>query len=403
MAKAVDRATFAGMAEQLAKTMSKRFKDGPVGIVKHAEDNFSAVTDWVSSGCQMLDLAMSNRPDGGFPCGRISVLYGPEQSGKSLVAAHALANTQKAGGIAIFIDAESGMSENFFNAIGVNTMATDGTWQLVLDNRLEVIFSVIEQYILDIRQIDKKVPITIVLDSYAGCITEEDNAGDFSLKGYNTAKARIMSDALGRLTMLIARDNVIMIITNQVKYHMNAQPFQSPWRMPGGQSLPHFASIIIQLKKSKEIFATINNIKRPIGRIGIAIVEKNRLGPPHVKVNFTLYYDRGIDNLSSYIEYMDIFGIGKKSGAWIEYNTVDKSTGEQIKIRENGTISFVSKLKQYPYAINEIWEQICDKFIMAYSTSSDQLDHTQFTIEDAVEGSIVDVDEPEKEAATIDD
>ena len=393
MAKATVKHSFTGMAEALSKTMTKRFTDG-INIIQNlgAEDVFTEVTDWVSSGCQMLDLAISNRPHGGFPCGRISVLYGPEQSGKSLIATHALADTQKRGGVTLYIDSELAMHEPFCNAIGIDTRTDNGSWNYVQENRLEAVLLLMEQFIYEVRRIDKKCLVTIVLDSYKACITEEENVGDFGLKGYNTSKARVMSDGLSRLNKIIAQENICVIITNQVSYNMNAKAFESPWRMPGGQSLPHFASVIIQMKKAQVIKGKINGVERIIGRSGVAVIEKNRLGPPSIKVKFLIYFDKGVDNFSSYIDYMAIFKIGKVNGAWIEYTTVDPKTGEEIKFRENGKIAFTGILKRNPKVAEEIWLKICDNFIMAYSTTSDQLDADQITIEDEEE-SIVDKDD----------
>lgn len=381
MAKDKD-VSFGGLAESLSKTMSKQFKGG-VSIIQNTTT--AQVTDWISTGCQMLDLAISNRPVGGFPCGRISVLYGPEQSGKSMFIAHAIADTQARGGIGIYIDAERALHEEYFNAIGVDTKSPD-KWIHVIDNQLEVLLSFIEESIYEIRRRDKNVLVTIGLDSYVACVTEKDIAGDYSQTGYNTSKSQVMSSALPRLNKLIAQENICFIITNQVKYKMNVQSnFESPWRMPGGQSLPHYASVIIQLKKNKAIMYESNNIKRNVGRYGEAVIEKNRLGPPHIKVKFYIYYDRGVDNLSSYLDYMELFNIGKQAGAMLEYTTVDTTTGEEIKIREKGKSAFIAQLKRNPFVRDEIWTKICEKFIMAYSISSDMIDHSELEFEDDVD------------------
>lgn len=380
---AKENSSFAGLAESISKTISKRFKDGDISILQSTGTDLSHsnVTDWISSGCQMLDLGMSNLPDGGFPCGRISVLYGPQQSGKSMFIAHAIADTQRRGGIGIYIDSEHAMHEGFFNAIGVDTKATDGSWIYTDEIRLEVVLVMIEQFITEIRKHDKDILITIGLDSIEACKTEDELAGDFSLKGYNTSKARILSDSMSRINTLVAKENVCLIIANQVKYKMDVKQFENPWRMPGGQSIPHYASVIIQLKQTRAIMTEINGIKRNVGRYGEAIIEKNRLGPPYVKIKFYIYYDRGVDNLSSYLDYMALFKIGKQSGAWFEYTMISADSGEEIKIREKGKTPFIRALKSNPEVKEDIWKQICDNFIMAYSVDSESIDHSELTFE----------------------
>lgn len=388
MSKAAE-SSFVGLADSLSKAIHKQFKtDFTIIQGSDSDDNYSNVTDWVSTGCQMLDLAISNIPNGGLPCGRISVLYGPEQSGKSMFVAHAIADTQRRGGIGVYIDAEFAFHEGYFNAIGVDTNPSNGKWFLILEKRLEVVFTVIEQLIQEVRKVDKNILLTIGLDSIASCITESEDSAEYSVKGYNTAKSMLLSTGLAKLTSLVAQENVCLIITNQVKYKMNlTNSFENPWRMPGGQSLPHYASVIVQLQKTKAIKATLNGLERIIGRSGIGTVEKNRLGPPGAKIKFSLYFDRGVDNLSSHVDYMLLFEIGKQSGSFIEYKTVDPTTGQEVKYREKGKGAFVRMLKSNPNVANEIWLEICKKFIMTYSISSDSIADELITESDDSVGS----------------
>lgn len=352
---------FASLGDALTKTLNKKFKDSPLPIVLNGDaEPVTKITNWIPTGCDMLDLAISNTPSGGYPCGRVSVLYGKEQSGKSLLAAHALASTQKLGGLAVYIDAEFAFHEQFFNAVGVDTKDPD-KWMYLSQNQLEVILEFIEQLISTARELDKNRIITIVLDSFIATHTAEEIKGDFGLKGYNTSKAILIGNGMNKLIQTIATENVCMIVTNQVRQKMNAQPFENPWRMPGGQSLPHYASVMIELAATMNIMAEVNGINRVVGRQTKAKIVKNRLGPPLSTVSFNIYYDRGVDNYGAWFEYMKAFGIGKFGGAYITYDANDGTS-----YKGNGKTDFVRILNENPAVADEIRQKICDKFIMQY-------------------------------------
>lgn len=356
------KSEFAGLADSLVKTLNKRFKDTEINIItENNVDSITKITDWIPTGCDVLDMAISNSPVGGYPCGRISVLYGKEQSGKSLLSAHALANTQKKNGLAVYIDTEMAYHEQFFNAVGVQTVDTEN-WMYVPQNSLEVVLTFIEQLIPAVRAIDKTKLITIVVDSFIASHTDEEIKGDYGLKGYNTSKSIIIANGLARLIKIIAAENVCLIITNQVRQKLAAQPFEDPWRMPGGQALPHYASVMIKLDSSTNKMSEINSLNRVIGRSTKAKITKNRLGPPLMSVNFDIYYDRGIDNYGSWIEYMKIFKIGKHAGAYISYN----AGGTEFK--GQGKTEFAKLLSDNEVLRDSIWKEICENFIMAYAT-----------------------------------
>jgi RecA/RadA recombinase len=188
----------------LADTLNKKFKDHSFKTAYFLEGDSDApvhVNEFVSTGSSILDLAISNRKDGGFPVGRITEITGLEQSGKSLLAAHALANTQKKGGMAVFIDTENAVPPDFFNAVGVDLKKM---LYIPLDT-VEDIFDVVETLIEKIRVSDKKKLVTIVIDSIAGASTKQEMEADFDKDGYATAKAII----LGKKTSAIVFKNKI--------------------------------------------------------------------------------------------------------------------------------------------------------------------------------------------------
>lgn len=365
---------FASLGDALTKTLNKKFKDSPTPITMTGDvEPITKVTDWIPTGCDMLDLSISNDIVGGYPCGRVSILYGKEQSGKSLLGAHALASTQKLGGLAVYIDAEFAFHEGFFNAVGVDTRDSN-KWLYVPQNQLEVILEFIDQLIATARELDKKRLITIVLDSFIATHTVEEAKGDFANKGYNTSKSILIGNGLNRLVQTIATENVCLIVTNQVRQKMNAQPFENPWRMPGGQSLPHYASLTVELTATMNIMAEVNGVKRVVGRQTKAKIVKNRLGPPLSTVSFDVYYDRGVDNYGAYLEYMKQYGIGKFAGAYITYVT---EAGEEY--RSNGKAEFVKLLGDRPALVDEIKQKICEKHVMQYrDVDSSVLENVSF-------------------------
>lgn len=190
------------------------------------EDSPSDLKDFIGTGASVLDLAISNRPFGGFACGRILELNGLEGSGKSLIAAHMMANVQKEGGVAVLIDTENAINQEFFNAIGLDTA------KLVYaqPDCVEEIFESIEKIIELVRKKqnnDKKV--IIVVDSIAGAPTKQELEADYDKDGYATGKAIILSKAFRKITKLIGTQKIALVFTNQLRQKMNAPAFSDPW------------------------------------------------------------------------------------------------------------------------------------------------------------------------------
>ena len=150
------------LASVLADSLNKKFKDYKVAyFLDGSEDTPTDLTEWISTGSSMLDLAIANRPNGGIPVGRITEITGLEGSGKSLIAAHILAETQKKGGLAVYIDTENAMNEEFLRCIGINV---NDMLYIQLET-VEDIFEIIENIITKVRESDKDRLVSIVVDS----------------------------------------------------------------------------------------------------------------------------------------------------------------------------------------------------------------------------------------------
>ncbi|MDO8661236.1 MAG: hypothetical protein Q7K43_05065, partial [Candidatus Woesearchaeota archaeon] len=196
------------LAVLIQKNLSKELKDESsyIGFLDEPEEAPTTVTDWISTGNSLLDLAVSNRPHGGWPVGKIVELTGLEASCKSLLAAHALSETQKRGGISVFIDTESAVSVEFLNAIGINTKTMLYT-QL---ETIEEIFQGMENIISSVRNNSKDRLVTIVVDSLAGASTFIEMEADYTKDGYATTKAILLSKAMRKITNLIAQQKILV-------------------------------------------------------------------------------------------------------------------------------------------------------------------------------------------------
>ena len=209
--KREDRDSLAGI---LADSLNKKFKDYKVAyFLDGAEDTPTDLTEWISTGSSMLDMAISNRKNGGIPVGRITEVTGLEASGKSLVSAQILANTQKQGGLAVYIDTENAMNEEFLRTIGIDL-------QKMLYIQLETvedIFEVIDNIITKVRESEKDRLVSIVVDSVAAATTKVEQTADYGKDGWSTSKAIVLSKAMRKINQMIGRQRVSLVFTNQLR------------------------------------------------------------------------------------------------------------------------------------------------------------------------------------------
>ena len=344
----------------IAETINKQFKTQNVKSAYFLEGDDDAPTivkEWVGTGSTMLDLAISNRKYGGFPVGRVSEITGLEQSGKSLLAAHVLLNTQKKGGLAVYIDTENAISTEFLSAIGLNLKEM---LYIPLET-VEDIFETVEVIIDKVRSSDKNRLVTIVVDSIAGASTKTEMAADFDKDGYATAKALIMSKAMRKITNLIGRERICLLFTNQLRQKLNAPAFSDPWTTPGGKSIPFHASVRIRLSSIGAIKSKVNGRDEIIGSRVKAKLVKNRCGPPLRECEYEVYFDSGIDDYSGWLTVMKEHSLVSQSGAW--YQWTNKETGEVIKFQSK---EFVEKIMSNPKLQDIIYDEIADKVIMKY-------------------------------------
>src|SRR6056300_890360 len=273
------------LADILAGELNKQSKDSKVAFFLNDDEAPTNVDGWISTGCAMLDVAVSNRPYGGLPVGRITEITGLEQSGKSLVSAHLLAETQKQGGVAVLIDTETAVSREFLEAIGVDVAKL----LYVSADTVEQCFEFTETIIEKVRTTQKDKLVTIVVDSVAAASTKNELAADYGKDGYATDKAIIISKAMRKITNLIGRQKITLVFTNQLRQKMNAMPFSDPWTTSGGKAIAFHASVRLRLKSMGTIKVKESSGDRIVGIKVRCQVVKNRMGPPLRSADFDIF------------------------------------------------------------------------------------------------------------------
>jgi|TARA_R110002096_G_scaffold42145_2_gene113897 recombination protein RecA len=365
------------LANSLADSLNKKFKSFKVAyFLDGSEDTPTDLGEWISTGSSILDLAISNRKNGGLPVGRITELTGLEASGKSLLAAHLLANTQKKGGLAVYIDTENAMNEDFAKCIGI-----DVSKMLYIQlETVEDIFEVIENIITKVRESDKDRLVSIVVDSVAAATTKVEQADDFDQTGWATQKAIILSKAMRKITQMIGRQRICLIFTNQLRVKLGAM-FGDPYTTSGGKAIGFHASCRLRLKAAGQIKVKVNGKDQVIGIKTKAQVVKNRMGPPLRTAEFNILFDSGIDDYGSWLQMMKDAKLVAQAGAWYTYT--DETTGEIIKFQSK---EFETKVLNDPERKDRLYNQICDSMIMDYKTDAIGIDDIEIGNDDVPQG-----------------
>jgi len=353
------------LIEMLANELNKANKDG--GKIAHfldEQDNPSEITDWISTGSSILDLAISNRPHGGLPVGKMVEFNGLEGTGKSLLSAHVVADTQKKGGVAVVIDTENAAAPEFWKSLGVDLSKL----LYVQCETVEDIFAQMERMIAIFRKSNKDRILTIIVDSVAAASTKVELESDHGKDGYATGKSIIISKAMRKITTMIGRQKVLTVFTNQLRQNLNAMAFGDKYVVSGGKALAYHCSVRVRLNNTGKL----KRGEEIIGNECKAVVVKNRMGPPQRQASFDIYFDSGIADYGSWIKVLKENNLVKQGGA---YYTYKKNDGSEWKFQSK---DFVSVMQTDKELSEEVYLKICDAVIMKYKDPNSQI------IEDAV-------------------
>ena len=281
-------------------SITKSYGDG--AIMRLGDAHAAKKIDVIPTGALAVDLALGV---GGLPRGRVVEIYGPESSGKTTLMLHVIANAQKAGGLAAFIDAEHALDPGYAKKLGVNLDELLVSQPDSGEEALTICETLARSNALDV----------IVIDSVAALVPKAELEGEMGMATMGM-QARLMSQALRKLTAILSKSKTTCIFTNQLREKVGVM-FGSPETTPGGKALKFYASVRIDIRRKETLkdaagVATGNHVK-------VKIV-KNKVAPPFAEAEFDIIYNHGINKEGSILEVGIANGVVDKKGAWLQFD-----------------------------------------------------------------------------------
>ena len=289
------------------------------GSVMKLGDKASVPVSVIPTGCLELDIALGV---GGVPRGRIIEIYGPESSGKTTVALHMVAEAQKLGGAAAFVDAEHALDPIYAKNLGVDTDNLYVSQPDTGEQALDITEALVRSGAIDI----------IVIDSVAALVPKAEIDGEMG-QSHVGLQARLMSQALRKLAGIVNKSNTVAVFINQLREKVGVM-FGNPETTPGGRALKFYASVRLDVRRIE----TIKSGDEMIGNRTKIKVAKNKVAPPFKNAEFEIYYGEGISAESSVLNLGVTIGLIKKSGSWFSYNDVRIGQGKdnaRLYLRDN--------------------------------------------------------------------
>lgn len=344
MAKSVERVTPKNSSqeekqkalEEALASIEKQFGKG--AVMRLGESSANMNVSVIPTGCLELDIALGV---GGVPRGRIVEIYGPESSGKTTVALHMIAEAQKRGGAAAFIDAEHALDPVYAKALGVDIDNLFVSQPDTGEQALEITEKLVRSGAIDI----------VVVDSVAALVPKSEIEGEMGASHVGL-QARLMSQALRKLTGCIAKSNAVAVFINQLREKVGVM-FGNPETTAGGRALKFYASVRIDVRRAD----VIKNGDEMVGNKTKIKVVKNKVAPPFKSCEVDIYYGKGISMGSSLVNLGVQQGIIDKSGAWFSYEGVRIGQG-----KDNAR----KYLEENPEVANKIKAAILENFHLDY-------------------------------------
>ena len=327
MAAAVDR------AKALEAALAQIDKQYGKGSIMRLGDEVRAPAETISTSSIALDLALGI---GGLPRGRVVEIYGPESSGKTTLALHVVANAQKNGGIAAFIDAEHALDPIYAARLGVDTDSLLVSQPDTGEQALEIMDMLIGSGSVDV----------VVIDSVAALVPRAEIEGDMG-DSHVGLQARLMSQALRKIAGRLSHTNTTAIFINQLREKIGVM-FGSPETTTGGKALKFYASVRIDVRRIE----TLKEGTVPVGNRTRAKIVKNKMAPPFKQAEFDIIYGTGISREGGLIDMGVEHGFVKKSGAWFTYD------GDQLGQGKENARKF---LRDNPELTNELERRLREK------------------------------------------
>ncbi|MBQ7880726.1 MAG: recombinase RecA [Clostridia bacterium] len=328
----MDREEKQKVLNQVILQIEKQFGKG--SIIKMDEEARTDI-EVISTGCLTLDYALGV---GGLPRGRIIEIYGPESSGKTTVALHVIAEAQKLGGVAAFIDAEHALDPNYASKLGVDINNLYVSQPDTGEQALEITEQLVRSGGVDI----------VVVDSVAALTPKAEIDGEMG-DSFIGLQARLMSQALRKLTSGISKSNTLVIFINQLREKVGVM-FGSPETTPGGKALKFYSSVRLDVRKVE----TLKSGQDMVGSRTRVKVVKNKVAPPFKQAEFDIMYGEGISMLGCLLDMALEFNIIEKSGSWFSYN------GNKVGQGRDNVIAY---LRNTPELADEIEKLIREKMV----------------------------------------
>ncbi|MFN4065771.1 MAG: recombinase RecA [Thermosynechococcus sp.] len=316
------------------------------GSIMRLGDATRMKVETISSGALTLDLALG----GGLPKGRIIEIYGPESSGKTTLALHAVAEVQKAGGVAAFVDAEHALDPTYAAALGVDIENLLVAQPDTGEAGLEIVDQLVRSTAVDI----------VVVDSVAALVPRAEIEGDMG-DSHVGLQARLMSQALRKITGNIAKTGCTVIFLNQLRQKIGVT-YGNPETTTGGTALKFYASVRLDIRR-------VQTLKKGTEEFGIRAkvkVAKNKVAPPFRIAEFDIIFGKGISNLGCILDMAEETGVITRKGAWYAYN------GENLAQGRDNTIKY---MEENPAFAQEVEQQVRQKLDQGAAVSANRVTH----------------------------